>query len=387
VDHVELAPGGVRRRAGESREGIGVPLLRRGQVLTSGDGSRWYAVGFPLGEGGFAQAFSGWQLDRSGRRRRRVCIKVTPDATSWHGESYFGQLLLNDPRVVGLLDSFPHLSRAGTEVRYILVFELERETVLAWFGRGGTSWTESGARRELMGLLGVLRKLHGMGATHRDITPDNVYVANRRRLKLGDFGIAKHGLGGAPIHATAFAMEFVSPSLRSWQRNRWYPSDDLYQLGLLAVTLLRGEVTSRVTAREIKRLSLHPDLEHVLIRATGPRRNRFDDATEMLTAIREPWAEIPVPRSLAGRRVAFTGGLPVPRHEAQARLAQVGGAFQNDVNGRTQVLVVGTPSPNLRSRRGRKISDASRRIENGQAIAIIGWDDFIRLTRRTRRQY
>ncbi|HMC42313.1 MAG TPA: hypothetical protein VKI20_04820 [Acidimicrobiales bacterium] len=357
-------------------------------MLTSGNGSRWYVVSNPLGHGGFAQAFSGWQLDRSGRLRRRVCIKVTPDATSWHGESYFGQLLLSDPRVVGLLDSFPQLSRTGTELRtrYVLVFELERETVQAWFGRGGTAWTETGARRELVGLLGVLRKLHGMGATHRDITPDNIYVADRRRLKLGDFGIAKHGLGGAPIHATAFAMEFVSPSLRSYQRSRWYPSDDLYQLGLLAVTLLRGEVTSRVTAREIKRLSLHPDLEHVLIRATGPRRNRFDDASQMLTAIREPWAEIAVPRSLAGRRVVFTGGLPAPRHEAQARLAQAGGVFQNDVNGRTQVLVVGTPSPNyLRSRRGRKLADAGRRIKNGQPIAIIGWDDFIRVTRVPRR--
>src|SRR5437016_14560851 len=136
-----------------------MPVLRRGQVLTSGDGSRWYVVGGRLGQGGFAQAFSGWLLDRSGRRRRQVCIKVTPDATSWHGESYFGQLLLSDPRVVGLLDSFPQLSRTGTELRtrYVLVFELERETVQAWFRRGGTAWTETGARRELVGLLGGLR--------------------------------------------------------------------------------------------------------------------------------------------------------------------------------------------------------------------------------------
>ena len=127
-----------------------MPLLRRGQVLTSGDGSRWYAVGDPLGQGGFAQAFSGWLIDRSGRRRRRVCIKVTSDATSWHGESYFGQLLLGDPRVVGLIDSFPHQSRFMSELRtrYVLVFELERETVKAWFARGGTPWTESGAQRE-----------------------------------------------------------------------------------------------------------------------------------------------------------------------------------------------------------------------------------------------
>jgi hypothetical protein len=56
------------------------------------------------------------------------------------------------------------------------------------------------------------------------------------------------------------------------------------------------------------------------------------------------------------------------------------------VNGRTQVLVVGSPSPNyVRGRTGSKLAEAGRRIKNGQAIAIIGWDDFTRLTRRPRR--
>jgi len=253
-----------------------VPLLRRGQVLTSGDGSRWYAVGDPLGQGGFAQAFSGWLIDRSGRRRRRVCIKVTADATSWHGESYFGQLLLGDPRVVGLIDSFPHQSRFMSEVRtrYILVFELERETVKAWFTRGGTPWTESGAERELMGLLRVLGKLHGMGATHRDITPDNVYVAQRRRLKLGDFGIAKHGVGGGPIWASAFALEFVPPSLRSYQRSRWYDS------------IRHPAARSRRTGRP-HRLKL-PIASTTIVTLT-PLRARSDSASMNRFATRPSW--------------------------------------------------------------------------------------------------
>ncbi|HZU71170.1 MAG TPA: hypothetical protein VE990_00230 [Acidimicrobiales bacterium] len=359
-------------------------VLRRGQVLVSGDGSRRYLVAEPLGAGGYADVFAGWRLGRTGRKRGAVCLKVSRDGTSWHGESYFGQLMGGDPRVVQLLDSFPHFTGngAGRKTLFVLVFELEDQNVAEWFASGGTPWTESGARRELIGLLRVLEKLHRMGASHRDIKPDNVYVAPHRRLKLGDFGVARHAPGGGPVGASAFAIGFVPDSLRTGQRSRWYPSDDLYQLGLLILTVLTGETVYRASRRRIERLELSPDLETALVRATGPRGSRYQDAAEMLTALTEPHAEVARPRSLAGKRVVFTGRLPIAHHEAQARLAEVGGIYQAEVTGRTDVLVVGSPSPAYRrGRRGTKFADATRAIKAGKQIAIIGWDDFIRLTR------
>ncbi len=280
-------------------------LIRRGQVIWSSERSRRYLVGQPLGAGGFGEASSGWLVDRSGRRRRRVCIKASLDGMRWHGESYFGHLLAGEARVVRLLDSFPWCSGTGRSRRmvFIAVFELEDQTVQDWFATGGTPWTEAGAFRELVALLGVLEKLHRMGATHRDITPENVYVAGQRRLKVGDFGLATHGRGGLLVSVSAFNPGFTPRSVRSGWRQRWYPSDDLYQLGLLTLMLLSGDLSWRSPIRTLRHLGLEPRLELVLTRAIGPRPERFGNATEVLDSLGGArWARVSVPSSVPIRK-------------------------------------------------------------------------------------
>lgn len=366
-------------------------LLRANQVLVSGDSSRRYRVGAPLGEGSFAQAYEGWLLNGRDNPKMPVCLKVAADGTTWHGESYFGQLMRGEERVVRLLDSFPHASGTGLRrvMRFILVFELEECTVWDWFQGGGDPWSESSARRELKGLLGVLEKLHGMGATHRDIKPDNVFVGPSGTLKLGDFGIARHGLGGRPGYAGDFASSFVPSSLEHRSRHRWYPSDDLYQLALLTIGLIQGDITPSwgTSVRGIRGLGLKPDLTEALVRSVGPRGRRFQDATGMLDALRPRGHEPPTPRSLRNLHVAFTGTLRVPRHEVRERLAQAGGVYQDHVNGNTRALVIGTPSPNyLTARRGTMLAEANRRIRAGQPIAKLSWADFLRLTNARRQR-
>lgn len=341
-----MAPAPLRSGAEGSSA---MALLRKGQILVSGDGSRRYQVGATVGAGAFAQTYKGCLLDERDEAAMAVCLKVAPDDTTWHGESYFGQLLRGEDRVVPLLDSFPHESGAGMRrvMRFILVFELESCTVWDYFTAGGTPWTEAAARRELRALLKVLDKLHGMGATHRDIKPDNVFVGPGQKLKLGDFGIARHGLGGRPVYADAFAPAFVPDSLRNYTRYRWFPSDDLYQLALLTVGLIEGGITPAwgTNTRAIRRLRLKPDLTDSLIRAIGPRSRRFVDAAEMTDALRPAQPEVPVPATLRGLNVVFTGKLPIFRHEAQERLAQVGGTYQEAVCGTTNALIIGQPSP------------------------------------------
>ena len=263
----------------------------------------------------------------------------------------------------------------------------EEQTIAQWFAEGRSPWSEA-ATHELVGLLKVLEKLHGMGATHRDIKPDNVFV-RRRRLKLGDFGIARHGLGGRPVYADAFAKAFVPLSLFRYNRGRWYPSDDLYQLALLTVGLIEGNITPAfsTSTRAIRRLGLGPELADALARSIGPRSRRFHDTAECCRALGPAGLEVPTPPSLRGLRVVFTGALPVLRHEAIERLAQVGGEHQDRVNGRTDVVVIGSPSPNYRTpRRGAKLADVNRRIKAGQPIATIGWQEFVRLTPTPRRK-
>ena len=170
-------------------------------------------------------------------------------------------------------------------------------------------------------------------------------------------------------------------SLRNYQRMEWTFSEDLYQLGLLCVSLATGEVVTNVTPREIRALELDDQLTEVLIRCLGPRRKRFASAEDALAALEPSSENAPAPTSLKGKRVVFTGKLPVSRVDARTWLAQAGGEFREDVNGQTDVLVVGTPSPLHRSaRRGTKLYEVQRRARNGQPVSVIGWPEFTRLT-------
>lgn len=130
----------------------------------------------------------------------------------------------------------------------------------------------------------TLAALHASGAAHRDITPANVFVGRRRSLILGDFGIAQHGLSGKGPLSSKFTPDFVAASVYEG-RLRWLFSDDVYQLGLLGLGLLLGEITIKPDWRSLRHRLNVSRLSHVLQRATGPRRDRFPSAAEFHEAL------------------------------------------------------------------------------------------------------
>ena len=165
--------------------------LLAGRVLASPETGLQYRIERLLGEGGFGQVYLATRLGRSPRVPEVVCIKVSARIDGWLREAYFGQLLDGHPRAIRVFDAFP-LLRADGSVLYCLALEYARHGDLsAFLRRGGNGWSESGARREIAGILEVLGKLHRGQLLHRDLTPLNVFVCDGRRLKLGDFGIVR----------------------------------------------------------------------------------------------------------------------------------------------------------------------------------------------------
>ena len=99
-------------------------------------------------------------------------------------------------------------------------------------------------------LLKLLDQLHGAGALHRDITPTNVFVCKNKKLKLGDFGLARTVLAGKMLAASAFTPFFVSKRMAEGERRHWLPSDDVFQMGQLLAMLLRGDAESVISAKD-----------------------------------------------------------------------------------------------------------------------------------------
>src|SRR5690606_18180348 len=159
-----------------------VTKLAKGRIVKSPVTERRYRIGKVIGTGGYGKAYRALDLTN----RAAVCLKYTFDQLSWHRESYFGELLRRNPRVIQIYDSFPVMAKSGRgRIRYCLVLELaEHGTVADYLKLTGKPWSEARAKREIMALLRVLDQLHGGSATHRDITPFNIFVCKSGVLKL-----------------------------------------------------------------------------------------------------------------------------------------------------------------------------------------------------------
>jgi DNA ligase (NAD+) len=92
-------------------------------------------------------------------------------------------------------------------------------------------------------------------------------------------------------------------------------------------------------------------------------------------------------RSLAGKRIVFTGGLSSMRRADAKRLARKAGATVEDrVSQATDLIVVGGQSPHWKAEeKGQKLLDADREAERGHRIALVSESRFLALVGAVRR--
>lgn len=355
--------------------------LVKGSVVRSPVTGRRYRIGRVIGHGGYGKAFEAVDLTH----RARVCLKYTLDQMSWHRESYFGELLRDQRRVIQMYDSFPVVpGKSGRgKIRYCLVLELaEHGAVADYLARTEKPWSEKRATREVMALLKLLDQLHGGSATHRDITPFNIFVCKNGVLKMGDFGIARHALAGRSTKPDAFNPDYVTRGFLDAEHRAWTAVDDVYQMGQLLAMLLFGQLRDRVRVRDLRELDVSPELKAVIKRAIGPRSRRYADAWEMLQALR---GDGPPPtlrlKSLRDKTVLFSGPLSLSRFDAELLAAEAGARVVDRVTKDLDVLVQGRRRRSREGTRPSKLVQAERLHKQGHPIHIIGESDFRRLVR------
>jgi serine/threonine protein kinase len=349
--------------------------LRPGLIVQDAFRGREYRVDKFLGQGGFGAAYQALRLTGVTSTPELCVLKVTVDGPTWHSEAYFGHLLRHVPALVGVYDSFAWAPGGGRPPLYCLISEHMPEGDLdGYLQRNPQPWPESRARREIVHLLRAVTTMHLSGAVHRDITPRNVFVTSNGSLKLGDFGIALHRLGRKEVAADAFAPRFAPRAIQEGAKH-WRQADDVHQIGQLYAALLSGVASRKITAKEVKHLTCSAHTKSVLQRCIGPRRKCFSSAAEMLAAldVRDLAARKPARvRSLAGKRVVFTGGLSMRRAAAQKLARKAGAIMQTQVSHTTDIVVLGDQSPHWKAeKKGQKLLDVDHEAERGHRIALV----------------
>ncbi|HUG92847.1 MAG TPA: serine/threonine-protein kinase, partial [Planctomycetaceae bacterium] len=87
--------------------------------------------------------------------------------------------------------------------------------------------------------LRALQYLHGRGILHGDIKLSNLMIDHRRRVKIGDFGLARRASDdeGSLLKGTT---KYMAPEVVSDEFGEIGPPSDLYSLGFCAYELLCG---------------------------------------------------------------------------------------------------------------------------------------------------
>jgi NAD-dependent DNA ligase len=146
-------------------------------------------------------------------------------------------------------------------------------------------------------------------------------------------------------------------------------------MGLLAVMLLRGDITSPIRSKDVRKLPCSDHLKQVIHRCLGVRGKRYHAASELITALRHKPKDVQTGRvsSLTGKRLSFTGFLSRPRADAIAAAKKAGASVQSKPGKSTDVLVRGRPNKLqiAGSVGGTKLMEIRRLAAQGYRVTVI----------------
>jgi eukaryotic-like serine/threonine-protein kinase len=283
-----------------------------------------YRIVRKLGSGGMANVYLAEDEDLG----RRVAIKILNDR--YANDDLFIERFrreaksaagLSHPNIVSIYD------RGEAEGTYYIAMEVIegrslKELILT---RGALPVdTAIGYAKQL---LEALRFAHRHGIIHRDIKPHNVLVsadqhvkANEPRLKVTDFGIARHGASqmteAGSIMGTA---QYLSP-----EQARGAPvtaASDLYSAGVVLYEMLTGKVpftgdsAIEIAMKHVNELprppsklraEIPPELDQIVLRSLAKEpEDRYQTADEFIEDLERVEAGLPISRATATAATAL----------------------------------------------------------------------------------
>lgn len=224
-----------------------------------------YYIGVPIGQGGFGITYAAWDA----QTKNRVVVKeLFPRGEVSRGEDGSSVKVLKGHEAMfrKLFDCFTkeannliqlksqegvvniyHAFEQNNTGYYVMEY-LEGEDLKHRMAAVKTvSWDEMQAMLRI--LLPALDALHGKGLIHRDISPDNIFLANDGKVWLIDFGSVRSFEGSGKM--TRLAKQSFSPWEQISSQGKQGPWTDIYSLCVTVYYALTGELPPSASARRM----------------------------------------------------------------------------------------------------------------------------------------
>ena len=158
------------------------------------------------------------------------------------------QQFLEDPRTLDRYWAEAQLLASLQHPNIVTIFDIVRERgwLIMELMQGSLKQRLAGRQMDLRSLrtavahcLRALKYLHERGVIHGDIKPGNMMIDHRKRVKIGDFGLARRVSDddGSLLKGTA---KYIAPEVVSDEFGEIGPHSDLYALGFSAYELMCG---------------------------------------------------------------------------------------------------------------------------------------------------
>jgi serine/threonine protein kinase len=245
----------------------------------------YLVVGF-LGQGGMGAVYKGTQV----RLKRPVAIKIMrrDQGRDYDFEARFereaqAMAKLNHPNIVSVID----FGEAGADYLYIVMELVEGADLMDVIRTG--RMTQEMALSLLPQICDALQFAHDHGIVHRDIKPSNIMLTRDGRIKIADFGLAKHfdaessfrtqtGTGmGTPDYA---APEQFNANAQIDHRA------DIYALGVMIYQMITGELPRGVWKAPSQRAQVDTQWDDIVSHAMqSDPSDCYQQASEIKTDV------------------------------------------------------------------------------------------------------
>jgi serine/threonine protein kinase/formylglycine-generating enzyme required for sulfatase activity/Tfp pilus assembly protein PilF len=194
-----------------------------------------------LGRGGMGAVFLGRQLSLD----RPVAVKILPQSFAQNEDNVTrferearAVARLNHPNIIQVYDM-----GQDDEGTYFIVMEYVEGSTLADILKQKGKFQEKVALGVIAQACAGMAAAHEADVLHRDIKPENLMLNNKGRVKIADFGLAKHVQGSVRLTGTGIALG--TPAFMAPEQGMGEMVDarvDIYSLGGSLFSLLTGRL-------------------------------------------------------------------------------------------------------------------------------------------------